>query len=155
MSEKARHACTDYQPCSFGGLWRNSEFRDNYPDEHHPTPPLPSIHMEKTHPSYGDRATRLDEEPYFTCEHDQEMKRLVTPRRWGTSPSVGPLPPCEQALNLPCFSSLDVTSTAGASVAPYSAENIIIPGDNVLHWYLLWVKKFQATPTKPDLLCTS
>ena len=74
--------------------------------------------MEKTHPSYGDRATRLGEEPYFTCEHDQEMERLVTPRRWGTSPSVGPLPPCEQALNLPCFSSLDVTSTAGASVAP-------------------------------------
>ena len=55
-------------------------------------------------PASADRATRLGEVPNFTCERDQEierdcMERLVTPPRWGTSPSRDPPPPCEQALS--------------------------------------------------------
>ena len=90
---KTRHACT--------------EFRDNYPDEHHP-PHLQHSHGENSPqlsglPASADRATRLGEVPHFTCERNQEIKRdcmerLVTPPKRGTSPTWGPPPPCEQAL---------------------------------------------------------
>ena len=48
--------------------------------------------------------TRLGEVPHLSCESSQEkkrdcMERLVTPPRWGTSPTWGPPPPCEQALS--------------------------------------------------------
>ena len=57
-------------------------------------------------PGTADRATRLGEVPHLSCESSQEkkrdcMERLVNPPRWGTSPTWGPPPPCEQALN-PC-----------------------------------------------------
>ena len=88
ICEKARRACT--------------EFRDNCPDEHHPTPP-PVFTWRKL--TLAKRVTRLGEVPHFTCERNREIKRdcmerLVTPPRQGTSPSRGPPPPCEQALRL-------------------------------------------------------
>ena len=54
-------------------------------------------------PGLADRVTRLGGVLHLTCESDKEKKRdclerLVTPPRWGTSPSRGPPPPCEQAL---------------------------------------------------------
>ena len=59
-----------------------------------------SIHMEKTH-----SLSRLGGVLHLACERNQEkkkedcMKRLVTSLRWGTSPTQGPPPPCEQALS--------------------------------------------------------
>ena len=108
IGEKARHACTD-QPCCFGGI-QNSEIiaRMNI------TPP----HLQHSHgensphlnglPGTADRASRLGEVPHLSCESSQGKKRdglerLVTPPRWGTSPTWGPPPPCEQALNQRLF----------------------------------------------------
>ena len=75
------------------------------------TPPHPQHSHEENLPHLSglpgtaDRATRLGEVPHLSCESSQEkkrdcMERLVTPPRWGTSPTWGPPPPCEQALRI-------------------------------------------------------
>ena len=81
---------------------------DKCPAKQHPTPLQHSHGENSPHlsglPGTADRATRLGEVPDLSCESSQEkkrdcMERLVTPPRRGTSPTWGPPPSCEQAVN--------------------------------------------------------
>ena len=56
-------------------------------------------------PGVADRATHLEGWPHLSCKRDQikmrdYMDRRVTPSKWVTSPTWGPLPPCKQALKV-------------------------------------------------------
>ena len=50
-------------------------------------------------PYLADRATRLGGLPHLSCKRDQDLIRDYMERRV-TSPTLGPPPPCKQALNL-------------------------------------------------------
>ena len=55
-------------------------------------------------PGLADRVTRLGGSPHLSCKRDQikmrdHMDRRVTPSKRVTSPTLGPPPPCKQALN--------------------------------------------------------
>ena len=77
----------------------------------------------------ADRATRLGEVPHLSCESSQEkkrdcMERLVTPPRRGTSPTWGPPPPCEQALN-PSGAKMKVSKLAKAMPTLYTYQQTL------------------------------